>query len=148
MRAHFKSCDALIALGMLWTLPNTLLGLVAGACLCALGARPYFAEGAIVFKRIPRTRGALVLGCVILHGGEDLDTRCQTYAARCGAAPRNQCVRLGDHERGHVYQYLAFGPLFLPLYLLCGGVSARNAFERAADRYALTGKNWLPDFPG
>jgi hypothetical protein len=36
------------------------------------------------------------------------------------------------------------GPLFLPLYLLCGGVSARNPFERAADRYAQCGHGWWP----
>jgi len=36
------------------------------------------------------------------------------------------------------------GPLFLPLYLLHGGVSVRNRFERAADRYALCGKGWWP----
>jgi hypothetical protein len=32
----------------------------------------------------------------------------------------------------------------LPLYFLHGGVSVRNRFERAADRYALTGKDWWP----
>jgi hypothetical protein len=53
-------------------------------------------------------------------------------------------VRLGDHERAHVYQYLALGPLFLPLYFLCGGISWRNRFEQAADRYAQTGKGWWP----
>jgi hypothetical protein len=51
---------------------------------------------------------------------------------------------LGDHERAHVYQYMALGPLFLPLYFLCGGISHRNRFEQAADRYALTGKGWWP----
>jgi hypothetical protein len=135
---------ALIALGMIWTLPNTLLGLLAGLVLVPFGARLHFAEGTLAFKRVPRARGALVLGCVILHGGEHLDAICRTYAARCGTAPATQCVRLGDHERAHVYQYLLFGPFFLPLYFLCGGISARNPFERAADRYALTGNGWYP----
>ncbi|HJU08648.1 MAG TPA: hypothetical protein VJ727_09230 [Rhodanobacteraceae bacterium] len=135
---------ALISLGIVWTLPNTLIGLLAGLLLLPFGARLHFAEGAIAFKRAPKARGALVLGCVILHGGEHLDTVCRTYAARCGMAPRTQCVRLGDHERAHVFQYLLFGPLFLPLYFLCGGISARNPFERAADRYALTGAGWQP----
>jgi hypothetical protein len=134
----------LMALGMLWTLPNTLLGLIAGLALLPFGARLHLAEGVLAFKRVPRARGALVLGCVILHGGEDLDTVCGTYAARCGDAPPDQRVRLGDHERAHVYQYLLFGPMFLPLYSLCGGVSARNPFEHAADRYALTGRGWCP----
>jgi hypothetical protein len=43
-----------------------------------------------------------------------------------------------------VYQYLVLGPLFLPLYFLCGGISARNRFEQAADRYARTGMGWWP----
>ncbi|MGH8211727.1 MAG: hypothetical protein ACREPP_00690 [Rhodanobacteraceae bacterium] len=133
-----------MALGMLWTLPNTLLGLVAGFALLPFGARLRFAEGALAFKQVPRARGALVLGCVILHGGEHLDAICPTYAARCGTVPPNQRVRIGDHERAHVHQYLLFGPLFLPLYFLCGGISARNPFERAADRYALTGRDWYP----
>jgi len=53
-------------------------------------------------------------------------------------------VSLADHERAHVYQYMLLGPLFLPLYLLCGGVSVRNPFERAADRYAQSGRGWWP----
>ena len=51
---------------------------------------------------------------------------------------------IGDHERAHVYQYMALCPLFLPLYFLCGGISVRNRFERAADRYAQTGRGWWP----
>ena len=144
MRAVSPLRSTLLALGVLWTLPNTLLGLIAGLALLPFGARLHFAEGALAFKRVPGARGALVLGCVIMHGGEHLDTICRTYGARCGDAPPGQCVRIGDHERAHVYQYLLFGPLFLPLYFLCGGVSARNPFEQAADRYALTGRAWYP----
>ncbi len=144
MRAGPLSRAALTSLGVIWTSPNTLLGLLAGLVLLPFGARPHVAEGTLAFKRVPKARGALVLGCVILHGGEQLDTVCRTYAARRGMAPRTECVRIGDHERAHVYQYLLFGPLFLPLYFLCGGVAARNPFERAADRYALTGKGWFP----
>ena len=39
---------------------------------------------------------------------------------------------------------LVLGPLYLPVYLLCGGVSARNPFERAADHYARFGHGWWP----
>ena len=131
-------------IGVLWTLPNTLLGLLVGLALLPFGARAHIAEGTLAFKRMPKANGALVLGCVILHGGDSLDIDCPTYAARCGDAPAMQCVRLGDHERAHIHQYLLFGPLFLPLYFLCGGISARNPFERAADRYALTGQGWCP----
>jgi len=30
------------------------------------------------------------------------------------------------------------------VYLLCGGVSARNPFERAADHFARFGHGWWP----
>jgi hypothetical protein len=45
----------------------------------------------------------------------------------------------GPRTRAHVFQYMVLGPLFLPTYLLCGGISVRNPFERAADRYAADG---------
>ena len=34
--------------------------------------------------------------------------------------------------------------LFLPLYFACGGISWRNRFEQAADRYAATGEGGWP----
>jgi hypothetical protein len=86
--------------------------------------------------------GALVLGQVILNTGASLDVDCITYATR--GSVDAQRVRLADHERAHVLQYLALGPFFLPLYFLCGGISAVNRFERAADRYASTGRGWWP----
>lgn len=133
-------------LGMAWTLPNTLLGLVLGAAGLPSGARARWSPGelAVVFDRWPwGPGGAVTLGNVIVHTGSSLDVACSTYAHRAGVR-RDAAVRLGDHERAHVYQYMALGPLFLPLYLLCGGVSVRNRFERAADRYALTGRGWWP----
>ena len=51
---------------------------------------------------------------------------------------------LADHERAHVFQYLVLGPLFLPVYFAFGGIGVRNRFERAADRYAMTGRGWWP----
>ena len=53
-------------------------------------------------------------------------------------------MRIGSHERAHVYQTMAFGVLFLPLYFLHGGISHKNRFEQAADRYARTGSGWRP----
>src|SRR5690348_13887161 len=61
---------ALRALGVLWTLPNTLLGLIAGAAALAFGARVHFSprECALVFNRMPwGPGGALTLGNTILH---------------------------------------------------------------------------------
>jgi hypothetical protein len=137
---------SLLALGMLWTLPNTLLGLLLGVAGVAFGARMRWQrrELALVVRRWPWGHGgALTLGNVIVHTGEHLDTPCLTYAHRAGRGIEPP-VSLADHERAHVYQYMLLGPLFLPLYLLCGGVSARNPFERAADRYASSGCGWWP----
>ncbi|WP_233171552.1 hypothetical protein [Dyella sp. ASV21] len=100
---------------------------------------------ALVFRRMPwrGVGGALTLGNVILYTGDDPESPCFTYAHRAGLAVE-PCISLADHERAHVYQYMLLGPLFLPLYVLCGGVSARNPFERAADRYALQRSGWWP----
>lgn len=137
------------SLGVAWALPNTLLGLVAGGAGLAFGARARLDRRtcALVFHRWPwGPGGAMTLGNVILHTGETLEVSCATYAHRAGLC-EDPMIVLGDHERAHVYQYMALGPLFLPLYLACGGISVRNRFERAADRYARTGRGWWP-WPG
>ena len=137
---------SLVALGALWTLPNTLIGLALGVAGLAFGAHVHWRrrELALVFHRWPwGPGGAITFGNVILHTGDSLDSPCVTYAHRAGHGDEPAIV-LADHERAHVYQYLALGPLFLPLYLVFGGISVRNCFERAADRYARTGRGWWP----
>ena len=130
-------------LGAIWTLPNTLAGLAAGLAALAAGAKVEVKDAALVFHAVPfGPGGALTLGQVILHTGDTLEGSALTYW--CKQHGGGDCVRLGDHERAHVYQYLALGPLFLPLYFLCGGISWRNRFEQAADRYAQTGAGWWP----
>ncbi|GAA5072226.1 hypothetical protein [Lysobacter panacisoli] len=136
----------LVLLGALWTLPNTLLGLMLGAAGLMFGAHAHWRrrEMALVFHRWPwGPGGAITFGNVILHTGDDLESPCVTYAHRAGHA-QEPSILLADHERAHVYQYLVLGPLFLPLYLVSGGISVRNRFERAADRYASTGRGWWP----
>ena len=143
---HARLCRLLWLAGALWTLPNTLLGLVAGVAGLAFGAhcRWQADELAVVFGAWPwGPGGAITFGNVILHTGASLDIRCATYAHRAGLAD-DALIRLSDHERAHVFQYMVLGPLFLPLYLLCGGISVGNRFERAADRYALSGRGWWP----
>ena len=133
-------------LGLAWTLPNTALGLVAGAVALAGGARVRASarELALVFDGVPwGPGGALTLGNVILHTGDTLDSPCVTYAHRAGHRQEPR-IMIGDHERAHVYQYMVLGPLFLPLYFAFGGIGVRNRFERAADRYALSGQGWWP----
>jgi hypothetical protein len=130
-------------LGAAWTSPHTLAGVVVGVVALPFGARVKVADAALVFDRFPfGPGGALTLGNVILNTGASLDQTALTYD--CRAHGGDACVRLGDHERAHVFQYMALGLLFLPLYFLCGGISHRNRFEKAADRYALTGKGWWP----
>lgn len=131
---------------MAWTLPNTLAGLALGAAGLAAGARVRWQPGerALVFNHYPwGPGGALTLGNVILNTGPALEVPCRTYVCRAGLGPEPP-VLLADHEYAHVLQYMALGPLFLPLYLLCGGIGVRNRFERAADRYAATGRGWWP----
>lgn len=135
-----------LALGVSWALPNTMLGLFVGMVGLVFGARLHWSrrECALVFQHWPwGPGGAMTLGNVIVHNGSSLDSLCSTYAHAAGECRQPQII-LADHERAHVYQYMALGPLFLPLYFICGGVSARNRFERAADRYALTGHGWWP----
>lgn len=137
---------AALVLGIVWTLPNTLIGLIAGGVGMLFGAKPQLntREFALVFHYWPwGPGGAITLGNTILHTGNTLDAECVTYEHRAGRC-QHPPIKLGDHERAHVYQYMVLGPLFLLVYLLCGGVSVRNPFERAADRYAMTGKDWWP----
>jgi hypothetical protein len=151
IRAHgLRSLRWLVlSLGILWTLPNTLVGFVVGGIGMMFGARASLRHRdlALVFDHWPVWRrghgGALTLGNVIVHTGASLDCSCVTYAHRAGLANEPR-IRLCDHERAHVLQYMALGPLFLPLYFACGGISVRNRFERAADRYALSGSGWWP----
>lgn len=143
----YKPMRLVVLAGVCWTAPNTLLGLFAGLACMAWGARPQWRPGdyALVFRRMPwpGNGGALTLGNVILYTGDELDTPCLTYAHRAGQS-KERCVSLADHERAHVFQYMVLGPLFLPLYALCGGVSVGNPLERAADHYALHRSGWWP----
>lgn len=123
-----------------------MLGLVLGLLGVMAGAKPHWRarDLALVFDRYPwGPGGAITFGNVILNTGQTLDALCTTYAHRAGLHCE-AAICLGDHERAHVYQYMVLGPFFLPVYLLSGGISVRNPFERAADRYAATGKGWWP----
>ena len=146
MQMHPLSHRLLQLLGAAWTLPNSLVGALLGVVALPFGAKPRWRSNdlALVFQHWPwGPGGAITFGNVILHTGDTLDCPCVTYAQRAGLA-QTPTIVLGDHERAHVYQYMVLGVLFLPLYLLCGGVSHRNRFEQAADRYAMTGRGWWP----
>jgi hypothetical protein len=137
---------ALFVPGAIWALPNTILGLLLGLPALLFGARLRISDGALVFLRYPWGPGsALTLGNTMLCTHATLDGACRSYAERFGLSPPGGAhYRLGDHERAHVYQAMVLGIFFLPLYFMCGGISAHNCFEQAADRYAETGRGWWP----
>jgi len=92
-------------LGFIWTLPNTLLGLAVGLLTFQ---RPRLADGALIFDRAPRgvtalmpkaNRAAMTIGFVIVSARPVTGT-------------------LLAHERHHIRQYCAWGPLFIPVYLV------------------------------
>jgi hypothetical protein len=100
-------------LGYLWTMPNTLLGLIVGLSTFQLPR----VDGAIIFDKAPRGltrlmpkmhRTAMTVGFVVVS-----------------AAPLTG--RLSAHERHHIKQYCALGPFFLPLYL---GLAVRYGYRR------------------
>jgi len=86
-----------------WTLPNTLAGLLLGALTFQV---PRIHGGAIVFDRAPRGltwlmprlhRTAMTIGFVVLS-----------------ARPLEG--RLLVHEQHHIRQFMRLGPLFGPVY--------------------------------
>jgi hypothetical protein len=115
----------LTALGFVWTLPNTLLGLVLGALTFQW---PRLHGGAMVFDRAPRgvtwilqrmDRVAMTVGFVIVS-----------------AVPVEGSLLV--HERHHVRQYMTWGPLFIPVYAVLAIPFGyrRHPMERAARRAA------------
>ena len=140
---------ALLLLGMVWASPLSVAALLVGAVFLPWGARCTRSGPMWVFTSLPiGPKGALAMGQVVLSTLPSLNLRVPSYRARTPSALvlgwAHERVHLGRHELAHVRQYLVLGPVFLPLYLLCGGVSARNPFERAADRYARSGRGWWP----
>jgi hypothetical protein len=112
-------------LGFLWTLPNTALGLLAGLLTFQ---RPRLAHGLVLFDRTPRGLTALL-------------RRAHRTAMTVGfvvVAAEPVEGRLLAHEREHVRQYCAWGPLFIPVYLLLaiGYGYRRHPMEVRAERAA------------
>lgn len=116
--------------GFVWTMPNTLLGLVLGALTFQA---PRLHGGAIVFDRRARgvtrllramNRTAMTLGFVIVS-----------------AVPLEG--PLLAHERHHIRQSMALGPLFVPVYLALAIPFGyrRHPMERAARRAAEAGSD-------
>ena len=112
-------------LGFIWTFPNTVVGAVLGLLTFQ---RPRVAHGLLLFDRGPRglttvlrraNRSAMTVGFVVVS-----------------SVPVEGALLA--HERWHVRQYCAWGPLFIPVYLLLAiryGYR-RHPMERSAERAA------------
>ncbi len=121
-------------LGKLWTLPNTLLGLLVGTVAVMLGSRVRVGRNAIEFLDQPFVgllrKSAITLGNTIHYApGRDADHLVLRYDGRA-------LVALGEHERAHTRQYERWGVFFLIAYG-CSWLPfvppAGSRFEHAAD---------------
>jgi hypothetical protein len=136
-------------IGKIWTLPNTLAGLLIGGAALIFGARAELRHNAVVFNRMPLVRRAFTLGNTILNPHANLYGTCPTYGSVLKYKKSRdplciEYVSLGAHEEAHTWQYQVLGPFFLPVYGLSQLLPAPTPFERAADRFAKTGKGWWP----
>jgi len=135
--------------GKIWTLPNTLIGLLIGLPQLLAGAKARIAHNAVVFDNawdpFKKSR-QWTLGNVIFNP-EDKESM----------EKHKEDGSIGEHEEGHTYQYEVLGPLFLPVYIVAGAFAQPfnkfsfegifdlpNPFEKAADVYKKTGMGWWP----
>ncbi len=122
-------------LGKIWTLPNTVVGLVYGTAGyiagSILGTNPSVNIGhnAIQFHNNPlmHPSSAITLGNTISYGIKISQSSRGAYG--------DPNVRFGPHEEIHTYQYQKWGPFFGPAYVLEGivnGWGTKNRFEQEA----------------
>ena len=136
-------------IGKIWSLPNTVVGILIGMAGMPFGAHMRIGDNAIEFLDYPwgDSRGAaLTLGNVILyHNGVDAlgvfvpfnpDTQNPRYDLTA-------VVRVGSHEMAHTLQAQVLGVFYIPVYLLSpGSFSAASRWENAADNYAQGVGGW------
>jgi hypothetical protein len=112
-------------LGFVWTSPNTALGMLAGALTFRM---PRIAHGLVLFDRGPRGFSAVM---------RRLHREAMTVGFVVVSASPVEGALLA-HERHHVRQYCAWGPLYIPAYLALALVFGyrRHPMEVAARRAA------------
>jgi hypothetical protein len=115
---------ALDAVGKIWALPNTVIGVMYGGLghlfgklgnlmgLYGPGSHISFGNNAIQFENNPLVATAITIGNVIVYGH---GKHYQPNAPRCGGAHV-----LGTEEMQHTFQSQILGPLYLPAHCLLG----------------------------
>ena len=93
---------------IIWTLPNTLLGLVVGFVGLLTGGKAQVREGCIEFY-----------GGIVERWLEKLNVFGMTLGHTILGQTANGLRIVRKHEQAHVRQYERWGPLFLPAYLGC-----------------------------
>lgn len=119
----------LFFVGITWALPMSLIGLKAGLLSMLLGSRLRYSDHALQFSF--RARRCHHIRKRDSKHAKDLDAVVTTYQCRADDnhnhnRNRNDYIRIGDHERAHVYQYMVLGMFFLPIYFICGGISVKK----------------------
>jgi hypothetical protein len=122
----------------LWSLPNTIVGVLLAALVLAARGRARVVDGAL---EVTGPLASVVLErCVPIPGGASAMTFGHVVLGRSEA-----CLDLSRrHERVHVRQCEVWGPAFLPAYVVASlwawvtrqGAYAGNYFEREAVRLA------------
>jgi RHS repeat-associated protein len=129
---------AFAAVGKLWNVPNTVLGLLWGATGMLFGARAGVGDNAIQFTDHPFMGDAAVtLGNTVSYGS--------------GFGPETLVlgdVPVGVHEFQHTLQGQLLGPLYLPSNVL-GGVAAviRNGYWHGSFNWNEVGPQSNPPRP-
>src|SRR5579862_3104783 len=141
---------ALDALGAVWALPTTTIGLTLGLVdsLVSLGIsgelpQITFGNDAIQISNLQIGKGGLTFGNVQLYSGYQngvpvgpgtiIDYSTYTHLSEFLA---------GTHEEAHTLQTYILGPFFVPVWIVTGGVWGPSPLETQADLHAAGGSAW------
>lgn len=114
-------------LAILWTSPNSLLGLVVGLLTLATGGKAQVRRGVVEFHggfarwALDRVTGGTILAMTLGH-------------TIIGITPAALDIAR-DHEHVHIRQYELWGPLFLPAYAWCSLLSWSTGRRAYRDNY-------------
>jgi hypothetical protein len=126
-----KSTLARLALLLryLWALPNTFVGLLFVPLTCVKGGQRRIVDG--VLELDAPAIAWMLRRCIPMPGGAAAMTLGHVVIGRDGRA----LALTRDHERAHVRQCEAWGPVFIPAYLLAGVWAMINGRAAYRDNY-------------